>query len=57
MNLNFLALGSIGTIGGADGPTAVYVTGSPVGWIILITVLCLYAAVRKDSKDTDFCCE
>lgn len=25
--------------------------------LLLITVLCLYAAVRKDSKDTDFCCE
>lgn len=51
MNLNILALGSIGTIDGADGPTAIYVTGSPVGWIILITVLCLAQAYLLGSID------
>ena len=30
---------SIGIIGGADGPTAIIVTGSPADWILAAAVL------------------
>ncbi len=38
---------SVGIIGGADGPTAIFVTGSPPSWgtILLIAALCIAAAV------------
>ena len=35
MNLNILALGSIGTIGGADGPTSIFIAAKVDGAAIL----------------------
>ena len=34
---------SVGVIGGADGPTAIFVTGSP--WMTALTVFALLAAL------------
>ncbi len=46
---------SIGIIGGADGPTAILVTGSPLDWVIPIVVLAVIVAaavilIRKLKK-------
>ena len=30
---------SIGIIGGADGPTAIFVSGSPVGMVVILMVV------------------
>ena len=45
------AILSVGIIGGADGPTQVYVSGAPVGWIILLTAVCLAQAYLLGSID------
>lgn len=37
---------SIGVIGGADGPTAIFVTSAPVpGWQLVLTVILLIAGI------------
>ncbi len=54
MNLN--ADSSIGIIGGADGPTAVFVSGSPVAAIIaaavavILIIISILFIVKKRNK-------
>ncbi len=50
---------SIGVIGGADGPTAIFVSSAPSGFVqmatfgvcSLIVLLCLYAPLRKTIRN------
>ena len=37
-------MGSIGVIGGADGPTAIFIASPPDGWIWLLLLLAAAAA-------------
>ena len=51
MNGNILSQASLGVIGGADSPTAIFVSGSPVWTVILLAVVCLAQAYLLGSID------
>ena len=54
MNLLKLNAMSVGIIGGADGPTAIFVTGSPAGIVstvlLIAGALCFTVAIAKIIK-------